>query len=80
MAKLITRQGSAEFLSNSAPADTPSSGGLQQSLAHVRQHFTEIDDETRTHGAIDDAMVIRQRQRHDQARRELLAIPDGLDG
>src|SRR6478672_123194 len=53
-------------------------GSLQHGPTHVGQQLCEIGGETRGCGAVDHAMVVAQRQRHDQARLEGLAVPDRL--
>src|SRR5690606_14454312 len=54
------------------------SGSLQQHAAEIRQHLAEVGVEARRRRAVDDAVVVRQRQRQHQARLELLAVPHGL--
>src|SRR5690606_31035510 len=53
---------------------------LQKHAAEVGQHLTQVGVEARTGGPVDDAVVVRQRQRQDQARLEFLAVPDWLHG
>src|SRR5690606_1844802 len=50
----------------------------EQHAAHVRDELREVRGEARGGGAVDDAVVVAQRQRQDEPRRELLAVPHRL--
>src|SRR3546814_1576799 len=56
------------------------SAGLQQRAPHVAEQLRQVDGEARRGRAVDDPVVVGQRQRQDQARREFLAVPDRLHG
>src|SRR3546814_6877942 len=53
---------------------------LQQRAPHVAEQLRQVDGEARRGRAVDDPVVVGQRQRPDQARREFLAVPDRLHG
>src|SRR5512138_3882440 len=47
----------------------------QQRPPEVREHAREIRDEPRRLRAVDDAVIVRERQRQHQPRRERLSVP-----
>ena len=51
---------------------------LQNDAAQVREQLAQIGIETCSRGAVDHAVVVRQRQWQHQARCELFAVPDRL--
>src|SRR5258708_3617977 len=55
-------------------------GALEDAAAHVGNHLRQVGGEARAERAVDHAVIVRQRQRHDEARPELLAVPDRLRG
>src|SRR5690606_33637579 len=51
-----------------------------QRATHVGQRLADVVDEARAFGAVDDAVVVGQRQRQHLARDELLAVPQRFHG
>src|SRR5690625_2200195 len=51
---------------------------LHQRPTQIAQHLGQVGGKARGRGAVDDAMVVRQRQRQHQPRHELAAVPDRL--
>src|ERR1700759_413605 len=53
---------------------------LQHHSAKIAEHLDQVGVEAGRGGAVDDAVVPRQRQRQDQARLEGLAVPHRARG
>src|SRR5688572_18911859 len=51
---------------------------LQNELAYIPQHTSQKRDEARAQRAVDHAVIVGQRERQHEARREVLAVPHGL--
>src|SRR5204862_3732185 len=61
---------------SSALPRRPPCGFSQHHPPHVRKKTAEIRNEAGCLCAVDDAMIVRKRKRHDESRRETLAVPN----